>query len=272
MKRRLAKVAGEVTPRLYKAVMRLDWQQELEGYSLLQIRDVLRRLRFINDSFSAAWLRAHLPHNKTKETAERLLAGLVESGIAKANEHVGIAQRGPFVLTDTGISLRAASATKRFARARADKAVAKLLETVAQINADPIFPHDVDWVAVYGSYIRDEPDLGDIDVAVKLEARWTPGSMLDGKKTERELMAEKFEAKYPPPASYYEKGFWRFWPETYTMRLLKTDTAMHIIERGELEPIGCPYRLIFPEIREVAAKPDWSFTRGEVVLKTVAPV
>ena len=49
-----------------------------------------------------------------------------------------------------------------------------LLKTVDRINADPIFMHDVEWVAVYGSYITDRPDLGDVDVAAKLRARWSP--------------------------------------------------------------------------------------------------
>lgn len=247
--------------------MRVDWQQELEGYSLLQIRDALRKLPFTDTEFTAGFVAKNLAGRVPLITAKRLIIGLIESGL------VEFADEGPdnsaprFVLTDTGISLRAAHATRRFKRARAEKAVGKLLRTAEAINADPIFLHNVGSVAVYGSYITGTPDLGDIDVAVKLKARWAPQSGLGGNKTEREMMAEKFEAKHPPPPSFYEKGFWRFWPETYTMRLLRTDPGMKIIEQGELELIGCPYRQIYPDTVDVPAKPDWSFDRQEIVLK-----
>ena len=42
---------------------------------------------------------------------------------------------------------------------------------------------------------------------------------------------------------------------------------MAVIEGMDLKQIGCPYRVIFPVVEEVAAQPDWSFERGEVILK-----
>lgn len=104
----------------------------------------------------------------TKKTAQKILDGLIESGLVKASEE----HPASFQLTDTGVSLRAASASKRFKRARADKAVTKILERVAEVNANPIFMHDVVSVAIYGSYITDAPYLGDIDIAIGLHGRW----------------------------------------------------------------------------------------------------
>jgi hypothetical protein len=167
------------------------------------------------------------------------------------------------VLTATGISLRAARATKRLNRERADKAIARLLRIADEINGDPIFLHDVAGVAVFGSYIGDSPDLGDIDVAINLRARWKRGL---GADSDHERRKRAFDEQYPPPPSFYEKHWWRSWAETYTKRLLRADPAMVIIEQIELENIGCPYRLIYPTHLEVAAKPGWSFERGEIVL------
>lgn len=247
--------------------MRIDWRQELEGYSLLQIRDVLRKLPFTNSDFTAGFFCRHLP-GASQLTAKRVVLGLIESGLVTFSEAPPRPSATRFELTNTGISLRAAHATKRFKRARAEQAVTKLLGMVEQINADPIYLHDIESVAVFGSFITEEPDLGDIDVGVKLRARWKPYPGFLGKeKTDRERRIEIFEQKFPPPVSFYKKGFWRSWPETYTRRLLRTDPGIKIIERQELETIGCPYRQIYPETVDFPAQPDWSFCRNEIILK-----
>jgi len=152
--------------------------------------------------------------------AERVLGGLIANGLVEPD--VERPKPSIFTTSELGRSLCAASATKRLPRARAEKALERLLEVVAEINSDPIFLHDVAWVAVFGSYLDRTPDLGDIDLSVKLKARWKPGR---GDDTDRTRRAAKFEAKYPPPASY-EKRLWGFWAEEYTTRLIrKADPA-----------------------------------------------
>jgi len=43
--------------------MRVNWQQSLEGLSLLQIRDLLRALRRDGDSFTALAIAQRLEHD-----------------------------------------------------------------------------------------------------------------------------------------------------------------------------------------------------------------
>lgn len=238
----------------------------------MQIRDVLRGLPYTDTSFGARFLEAglsricDLPAKELALRAERLLAGLLASGIVTPD--MAGKSRGHFVLTDSGVSIRAARATKRLKRARADIAIAKLLNTVAQINSNPIFLHDVSWVAVFGSYLSDEPDLGDIDVCVKLAARWKPHlGLLGREKTDLDRRRETFEAKYPPPDSFYQRRWWGSWPETYTRRFLRTDPAMVIVEPSALEGMGCPHRIIYPVTRDIAAQPGWLCERQEIVLR-----
>lgn len=45
------------------------------------------------------------------------------------------------------------------------------------------------------------------------------------------------------------------------------DRAMNLTERSELERLGCAYRVIFPEMKDVPAQPDWSSERTEIVLR-----
>jgi hypothetical protein len=246
--------------------MRINWQQQLEGCTLLELRDMLRRRPFTNTPITVAFLakeliRAGELRRTASQRAQRLLDGLLASKLIAP----GGDKPGQFILTDTGVSLRAARAGKRLKRERADRAIDKLLNAIARINGDPVFLHDVAWVAVYGSYLGPEPDLGDIDVAIQLKGRWTPGRSGRG-PTDMERRRAAFEGKYPPPESFYEKRWWASWPETYVSRLLRVDPAVTIIERMELQLIGCPYRQIYPRVRDVAAKPDWSCDRQEIIL------
>jgi hypothetical protein len=253
--------------------MRVDWKQSLEGCSLLEIRNILRAIGSADSSFSTEFVATRLqgsrlnravPTAETGRRAKRLMDGLIVSGLAKVDEEARKPARDWFVLTEAGMSLRSATAMKRLSRERADAALPKLLTVVQRINEDPIFLHDIVWVAVFGSYLGNEPDLGDIDVAIEKRARW---ALPVGDDSDRDRRRKIFEKVHPPPESFYEKGFWRFWPETYADRILRVDKALAIIERSQLDTMGCAYRQLFPVTRDFAAKPDWSCERREIVLK-----
>jgi hypothetical protein len=94
------------------------------------------------------------------------------------------------------MSLCAAAATKRFNRARAERAIPKLLEVVDRINSDPVFVNDVCWIAVYGSYLTGQPELGDIDIGYELRGRWIPGTKGDESYKARK---KAFETVHIPP-------------------------------------------------------------------------
>src|SRR5205085_1375938 len=134
--------------------MRVDWQQQLEGFRLIEIRDFLRRLRrnlpFSEKRLAQLISGRSIPNQAALDHASDLIAGLIASGLVERIEDPK--RKGLlFDVTQSGISLCAASATKRITRERADRAIEALLKTVDRINADPIFMHDVEWVAVYGS-------------------------------------------------------------------------------------------------------------------------
>ena len=229
---------------------------------------MLRALRSGGDrSFSVPYVAQRLAGTqhrlakpKVVDRARRVVDGLIASGLIERDAR---SSREEYALTDAGRSLCAASKTKRIDRARAEEAVAKLLKVAAEVNAEPIFLHDIEWIAVFGSYLDDTPDLGDIDVSVKLKARWKPGR---GADTDRDRRVRRFDSKYPPPESFYEKCWWGTWAETYLMRLLRVDRAINLVEPTTLDSIGCPHRMIFPETRDVPAKTGWCFEQREIVL------
>ena len=64
---------------------------------------------------------------------------------------------------------RAARFVPRINRAKAEKLLADFLQCVEEVNAHPDLPHWVTEVRVFGSYLNDSDNLGEIDLATASE-------------------------------------------------------------------------------------------------------
>jgi hypothetical protein len=73
--------------------------------------------------------------------------------------------------TTKGNALTLTDFVPRINRAKAEKLLKGVLERVAGINARADLLHWVTEVRVFGSYLTDTDDLGDLDLAIKLERR-----------------------------------------------------------------------------------------------------
>jgi hypothetical protein len=81
--------------------------------------------------------------------------------------------------TIKGKAMRAARLVPRINRAKADKLLADFLRSVEEVNAHPDLLHWVTEVRVFGSYLTDSDDLGDIEIAIKKERRPVSGAFGD---------------------------------------------------------------------------------------------
>ena len=63
--------------------------------------------------------------------------------------------------------MRAARSVPRLNRAKADKLLTDFLQSVEEVNAHPDLLHWVTEVRVFGSYLANSDDLGEIDLAIK---------------------------------------------------------------------------------------------------------
>ena len=81
--------------------------------------------------------------------------------------------------TSKGNAMRLARSTPRLNRAKADKLLADFLRSVEEVNARPDLLHWVTEVRVFGSYLNDIDNLGEIDLAIKKERRPASGSFSD---------------------------------------------------------------------------------------------
>ncbi|WP_263723430.1 hypothetical protein [Defluviimonas sp. WL0075] len=72
-----------------------------------------------------------------------------------------------FSRTTKGSALAKAKFVKPIPRAKAEALLQGVLERVAEINGSPAFIHSVDRLSVFGSYLSETSELGDIDLIVE---------------------------------------------------------------------------------------------------------
>jgi hypothetical protein len=84
-----------------------------------------------------------------------------------------------YQLTIKGNAMRATKRAARIDRAGAEKLIADFLQCVDEVNAHPDLLHWVTEVRVFGSYLTNSDDLGEIDLAIRKERRPGKDSFID---------------------------------------------------------------------------------------------
>jgi predicted nucleotidyltransferase len=128
-----------------------------KGQSLRKVRDFLREHEHHN-SFSNADVARYFGADITNN--------LVAHGLIEA-----VARQGRFEASSLGSRLINLRLLPRIDRAKAERMLAALLERVREVNARTELLYRVKRVHVFGSFITDAPDLGDIDLALELERK-----------------------------------------------------------------------------------------------------
>ena len=75
--------------------------------------------------------------------------------------------------------MRATRLVPRINRAEADRLLAEFLLSVGEVNTHPDLLHWVTEVRVFGSYLTNSDDLGNIDIAIRKKRRPVSGSFSD---------------------------------------------------------------------------------------------
>jgi predicted nucleotidyltransferase len=214
--------------------MQVGRDETIAGVRLIKVRDFLR---FIGESSvrqSAIMERFDCDQTKAEAIVQALLdAGYIEnaSNDAKSgNRHV---------VSDLGIQLRNAKFVRRITRHEAEKLVAGLLERVKQVNKRDELTHRVTEVRVFGSYLGNKADLGDVDLAVQFTPR-RPTHVEEAKL--RAAQSGKTMGNYLQIITYGRHE---------VRQILKNRSPyLSIHEFGEPEKLGVPYRVLFSTDRQ----------------------
>jgi len=146
--------------------MRLSQEDRLLDYPLIAIRDFLRRNRVV--PFETSAIQAAL--GCSARAARRVAAAMEQAGyVQRSITHIDH-WRWHWRITDQGLRLANATAARPITRATAERRLIELLERVDQVNAGS-YACRVARVRVFGSYLTQAPNLGDIDLCVDLLPR-----------------------------------------------------------------------------------------------------
>jgi hypothetical protein len=163
-------------------------------------------------------------------TAELLAKGLIEPDLR---------YEGKFQISSLGTRLAAKRLVPRIPRAKAEKMVADMLVSARAINDTPELLCRISRITVFGSFLTDAEDLGDIDVAVEIKRKdidgWTDAAVVRAKASGRQL--------------HYSKMLG--YPEREVMLLLKNrNRYIQFFSPVMLEDFDTPKRVIFSDETE----------------------
>ena len=150
--------------------MRINTADTIGGLPILTVRAVLHRLWRVDDLTAQEVADALRDLQLDPRKASRLLKAMVAAGYL---ERVG-GRPGVWCMSREGAALTWAHATRPIRRRTAERLLAGFLERVRALEGwKHPYAFGVAEVVVYGSYLRDVEDLGDVDLAVELLPRYS---------------------------------------------------------------------------------------------------
>lgn len=182
--------------------MRIRSTDVICGMPVLELRRLLRCLAR-RDVFSIE--RVRRVHSVTRRAAEGVIRDLLAAGyIEPLEDSVGSAPL--WQLTPQGGAFTIASAAAPIRRATAHRLVRDLLDRIDAVNADADLLFRVTEAVVFGSYLRDQPTIDDVEVGIRLRSRLPPGRERREREDSRVALARENGRRF----RYVEEEF--AWP------------------------------------------------------------
>ena len=147
--------------------MRISSEDIIGGYPIKSIRDFLRKRG--EWSISAELLSDYFKINQ--RDAGKLFRCLLKEGFLEVDCESTNGSRVIAAISDKGLRLRSARLLKPFSREQGEKLLSEFLERVREVNSSDDFLEEITKVSVFGSYLTDAPDLGDLDLCVETKIK-----------------------------------------------------------------------------------------------------
>jgi len=179
---------------------------------ILQVRDLLKG--YVNSTYiiSPSYVAHRLQINE--DQARRLLLEMEHQSWISKDAHFPDC----WTLTSEGARLAAASARRPIKRKTADRLLEQFLNRVNEVNDTSYFLYRVIKVALFGSYLSEAQEMGDVDVLIYLEPKEADTDVHKNLCQERnyELM-EKGKRISEETVGF----FWEEWPKKETYQYLR---------------------------------------------------
>lgn len=189
-----------------------------------------------------------------EDSGKRIQGELLATGyIRKAEHQISYSDGVLYELTDLGHELAKARAGKRVARATAEKALLEAVLRAREVNEGKRpFVYRIATLIVYGSYVRGETKLGDVDVALEL----TP---LYENAAQRRADGERISRAYQDGRRFSNIVQKFYWPREEVQRFIKGRSpvlSIHDIHDflGMTKDANFAYKVIIGNADDVAKR------------------
>lgn len=150
---------------------------KIAGVPAHLVRNVLRKCEHVDQDEIARGCK--IPESQGAE----VILELLREGYIKHDEEWSEYIRREFncnyasyAKTRKAATLENASAVSKMPRKRGDRIIADLLKRVREINANRDYLFQIPTLIVYGSYVRGEEFISDVDIAFDLRPKWERGT------------------------------------------------------------------------------------------------
>jgi predicted nucleotidyltransferase len=186
--------------------MQISGKQEIGGVPVLKVRDWLARDSTRTRGCLVACFHRwkptrYKPEEYISHRVSTLMNALLKLGYIAEEKKQYPDESQFYKLTKSGKEFARASGAKRLNRETATQVLDGFLARLSEVNADPRFLVRVTRAVVYGSYVRGEETVGDLDLAVDYE----PKIAVEGRK---KIYLEHFKASGRTSRVFGEEWYW----------------------------------------------------------------
>jgi DNA-binding MarR family transcriptional regulator len=162
--------------------------------------------------------------------------------------------------TIKGNALASATARKPIKRSTADKLIQEFLQRVEEINNND-YAYRIKRVLIFGSYLSDSPTLGDIDLYIELEDRFSTRKRREEHHKKRVKAASQQGKEF---RSYFEE---LTWPRIEILQLLKNRSpsiSIHDAAQENITDLTATTKILFDATDQQTHSTNETHTKKEL--------
>jgi hypothetical protein len=233
--------------------MRISSTDTIAGQPALAIRELLKKTQTYGGTLSDIANQLHVD----QKTAQEIFDTLCAEGYIEPVETPDNADENDIYWQNTlnGNSLAIATARKPIARQTAERLLNEFLQRVKEINDCADYAYYVKQVVIFGSYLSDSPNLGDIDLAIWVEHRYNDMQERSRNIEKRIMLALENGRRF--------KTFWAewCWPYTEVIRFLRNRSpsiSIHDLKTEGILSTSIPSKILFDADAQIDSKTNES--------------
>jgi len=213
--------------------MRIDKSQIIGGYSIVELRKFFKKHdEYIDRNRIKRFFE--ISDKKVNEFINLLLTEEYLETVDKSNRKDEL-----YRTTEKALRLASSSLLKPIKREKADQFLAALLERVDVVKEEDQYLLYVGYLGIFGSYITEQDELGDLDLIVELKRKEKfSGDWLEHTLSQAKNSGKRFGSFFDR-LSYSEKKVFDF--------LKKRSPYLHFSSKEEAEQMGIESKTLISE-------------------------